>query len=116
MRYGGMIIFLFIIYHLMHFTFGTLAPLGHGEFEYGHVYANVVAGFSVPAVAGVYIVAMLALGAHLYHGIWSGLYTLGLSHPQYNTARRVIAAGVALTVAIGNCSIPIAVLTGVLKP
>ena len=114
MRYGGMIIFLFIIYHLLHLTFGKLDGAGHGAFEYGEVYANVVTSFSQPVVAGVYIVAMAALALHLYHGIWSGLYTLGLSHPQYDTARRLLAAAVAVGVGIGNCSIPIAVLAGVI--
>jgi len=111
MRYGGVILLLFIVYHLLHFTFGT----AHPDFVPGDVYNNVVVGFSVPWVSGVYIVAMLALGMHLYHGTWSGLQTLGLAHPQINEGRRKLALAIAAAVVIGNCSIPIAVLARVLE-
>jgi len=123
MRYGGVIILLFIIFHLLHLTFGALAPMA-GDFKMiagesgGHahadVYGNLVRGFQVPVVSISYIIAMLAIGWHLYHGIWSGLYTLGLSHPQYDAMRKILSTSVALIVVIGNCSIPIAVLAGLL--
>ena len=111
MRYSGPIILLFILYHLLHFTTGTV----HGDFVAGDVYHNVVAGFSIWWVSGVYIVAQLALGLHLYHGVWSMTQTLGLSHASYDRLRRGFAVLVAFVVVGGNISIPLAVLTGVVS-
>jgi succinate dehydrogenase / fumarate reductase cytochrome b subunit len=108
MRWGGPLLLIFIIYHLLHLTTGQ----AHGSFVVGDVYHNVVAGFSVWWVSGFYILAQLALGLHLYHGVWSMLQTLGLSHASYNRMRTVIALLIALVIAIGNISIPVAVLTG----
>ena len=107
LRYGGFVLFCFIVYHLAHFTFGV----GHPEFVRGQVYNNVVHGFQVPVVSIFYIVAMLALGLHLYHGIWSGLQTLGINNPQFNLLRKRLALAIATIVVLGNCAIPIAVLT-----
>jgi len=111
MRWGGPIILFFLIYHLLHLTTGQ----AHGSFVAGDVYHNVVAGFSIWWVSGVYIVAQIALGLHLYHGVWSMLQTLGLSHASYNRVRTVIAVVIALVVATGNISIPVAVLTGLVS-
>ncbi|MGD2216709.1 MAG: succinate dehydrogenase cytochrome b subunit [Gemmatimonadales bacterium] len=111
MRWGGPILLIFIVYHLLHFTTGTV----HGDFVVGDVYYNVIAGFSVPWVSGFYIFAQLALGLHLYHGVWSMLQTLGLSHASYNRVRLVISVLIALVVVIGNISIPVAVLAGVVS-
>ena len=108
MRWGGPLLLIFIIYHLLHLTTGQ----AHGSFVAGDVYHNVVAGFSVWWVSGFYILAQLALGLHLYHGVWSMLQTLGLSHASYNRVRTVIALLIALVIAVGNISIPVAVLTG----
>ena len=108
MRWGGPIVLIFIIYHLLHFTTGQ----AHGEFIHGDIYHNVVAGFSIWWVSAFYIFAMLVLGLHLYHGISSMLQTLGLSHPRYNGRRSAIALFVAVAVVVGNISIPVAVLTG----
>ena len=108
MRWGGPIVLIFIIYHLLHFTTGQ----AHGEFIHGDIYHNVVIGFSVWWVSAFYIIAMLVLGLHLYHGISSMLQTLGLSHPRYNGWRSAIALLVAVAVVVGNISIPVAVLTG----
>lgn len=111
MRWGGVTLLLFIVYHLLHFTFGTV----HRSFVPGDVYHNVIAGFRVVSVSTFYILAMLALGLHLYHGVWSMLQTLGLSHPRYNPMRQVLAAAFAVVVVLGNVSIPVAVLTGLLS-
>jgi len=110
LRYGGAVLFLFILYHLAHFTFGVVHP----EFVEGEVYNNVVLGFQVPWVSGLYIIAMVALGLHLYHGAWSCLQTLGLNNPQLNDLRKRIALSIAVVIVLGNCSIPIAVLTKLL--
>lgn len=111
MRVSGVVLLVFIVFHLLHFTTGTVHP----DFVEGAVYHNVVAGFSVPWVSGFYIVAMLCLAAHLYHGVWSMLQTLGLSHPRYLKARKALAAGVTVLVVGANISFPIAVLTGFVR-
>jgi succinate dehydrogenase cytochrome b subunit len=108
MRWGGVILLLFIVYHLMHFTFGN----AHPDFVPGDVFHNFVAGFRSPAVSGFYIAAMLALGLHLYHGVWSMMQTMGLSHPRYDNLRHAFATLVAVAVVAGNVSFPVAVLTG----
>ena len=111
MRWSGVIILLFVIYHLLHFTFGT----AHPNFVEGDVYHNFVTGFrSVPASL-VYIVAMILLGLHLRHGVWSMFQTLGVSHPRYIRWAHVGAWIFAVIVVVGNCSFPIAVLAGIVK-
>ena len=112
MKYGGFIVLFFIIYHLLHLTLGKVGPDG---FEVGKVYANVVTGFSNPIISGFYIFAQLFLGLHLYHGIWSLMQTLGLSHDRFNAMRKSISSLIALVITAGNISIPVAVLAGLLK-
>jgi len=111
MRWGGVIILLFVIYHLLHFTFGT----AHPSFVEGDVYHNFVTGFRSVPVSIVYIFAMLALGLHLRHGVWSMFQTLGVSHPRYIAMARAAAWVAAVVVVVGNVSFPIAVLTGIVK-
>jgi succinate dehydrogenase / fumarate reductase, cytochrome b subunit len=108
MRWGGVIIGLFIVYHLLHLTTGQ----AHHDFAPGEVYHNVVAGFSLWWVSAIYIVANLFLGLHLYHGLWSMFQTLGWAHPTFNPWRRNFAAAFAVVVTAGNVSFPVAVLTG----
>lgn len=108
MRITGPIVLLFVVYHLLHLTLGSV----HGDFQSGRVQHNVTTGLAVPLAALVYVVAMVALGVHLYHGIWSLLQTLGLAHPRYEKLRRGAAAGFATLVVLGNVSIPIAALAG----
>jgi succinate dehydrogenase / fumarate reductase, cytochrome b subunit len=109
MVWSGPLLALFILYHLAHLTLGVA---GQG-FQEGLVYDNVVLGFSNPFVSAFYILAMLALGLHMYHGFWSLLQTLGLSHARWNPLRRATSTLLALIVVAGNISIPVAVLTGV---
>ena len=110
MRWSGVILLLFIVYHLLHFTFGVHAV--HPQFVPGDAYHNFVTGFQNPLVSGFYILAMLALGLHLYHGAWSFMQTLGLSHPRYDHLRYAFAALVTIVILAGNISFPVAVLTG----
>jgi succinate dehydrogenase / fumarate reductase cytochrome b subunit len=110
MVWSGPILLLFVIYHLLHFTFGTVHP----DFREGDVYHNLVVGFAAWPVSGFYILAMLALGLHLYHGVWSMLQTLGLSHPRYNVLRHAFSTLFAVAVVAGNISFPLAVLFGLL--
>ncbi len=111
MRWGGVIIALFVIYHLLHLTFGTVHP----SFIENDPYHNVVAGFQVWWVSAFYIVANLALGLHLDHGLWSMFNSLGLNHVKFNRWRRYFATAFALIITLGNISFPIAVLTGVVR-
>lgn len=109
MVWSGPLLALFIVYHLAHFTVGS----AHPDFVRGDVYRNVVVGFQNPFAAGFYILAMLALGLHMYHGFWSMLQTLGLSQPRWNRIRRGLSLLLAFVVVAGNVSIPLAVLLGV---
>jgi succinate dehydrogenase / fumarate reductase, cytochrome b subunit len=111
MRWGGVIILLFVIYHLLHLTTGQ----AHHDFVKDDPYHNVVAGFRVWWIAAIYIIANLALGLHLYHGVWSMFNSLGLNHPKFNLWRRHFATVFALVITLANISFPLAVLTGVVK-
>ena len=111
MRWGGVIILLFVIYHLLHFTTGT----AHPDFVPGDVYHNFVVGFRNVPASIVYVFAMIALALHLRHGVWSMFQTLGVSHPRYMAMARATAWIVAIVVFVGNVSFPIAVLAGIVK-
>lgn len=108
MRSSGVIILVFVVYHLMHLTLGSVHP----AFAPGDVYHNVVAGFRVWPVSAFYILAMVLLGLHLNHGIWSLFHTLGLSHPRRRRAVRGFAAVFSALIVLGNVSFPVAVLLG----
>jgi succinate dehydrogenase / fumarate reductase cytochrome b subunit len=108
MYWSGPIILAFVIYHLLDFTFGKVNP----NYQPGNVYRNVVASFQVIPVAAFYIIAMLFLCLHLYHGLWSMFQSLGIAHPVYTPMLRRGAAVVAILIAVGNISIPVAVLSG----
>jgi succinate dehydrogenase / fumarate reductase cytochrome b subunit len=108
MRWSGVLLLLFVVYHLMHLTFGN----AHPDFVEGDVFHNFVVGFRPALVTGFYVAAMLALGLHMYHGVWSFLQTLGLSHPRYNHLRHAFATLVTAVVVAGNIAMPVAVLAG----
>ena len=114
MRWGGVIIALFVLYHILHFTLGAVgyAP---GQFRDADVYGNVVKGFRVWYVSAFYIAAMLLLGLHLSHGVWSMFQTLGLNGPGSDRFFRRLATAIAAVVVIGNISIPAAVLAGLVR-
>ncbi len=111
MRWGGIVLFLFVVAHLLHFTTGHLHP----EFTPGAAYNNLVIGFQEWWVAALYIVVMFVLALHLYHGVWSSFQTLGINHPRYNRYRRPLAFLVAIVVFLGFISVPVGVLTGTLS-
>lgn len=109
MRWSGVIVGLFIIWHLFDLSWtGTGAT-----YVRGMAYENVDASLSRFPVAALYIVANLALGLHLFHGAWSLFQSLGLNNPRFNKARRNFAAAFAAIIVVGNVSFPIAVLAGV---
>jgi succinate dehydrogenase / fumarate reductase, cytochrome b subunit len=105
MRWGGVIIALFVVYHLLDLTVGWLNPNGVP----GEIHANVVADFRHWYVVLAYAVAVLALGFHIRHGVWSATQTLGV------TTSRVIGLGVAVAICAGFLSVPFAVFTGLVS-
>ena len=111
MRWTGPLLGIFIVYHIFHFTVGSVHP----HFVEGRVYQNLVTGLAVTWVAAFYLVAMAALSFHLFHGVWSMLQTLGLSHPKYDPWRKRLAVAFTIVVAGGFAIVPLAVLTGYLK-
>lgn len=111
MRWSGYLIAFYIVFHLMHLTWGNV----HHDFVLGNPYANLVSGFQVLPIALVYIAANLLLGMHLYHGLWSMFQSLGLNHPSYNAWRRYFAVAFAVVVCLGFISVPVAVLTGIVS-
>lgn len=108
---SGLLLALFLIVHLGNFLFGALLP---SRFVAGEVYANLYHAFRHWVPAGFYLLAMAALGLHLYHGTWSLFQTLGIDNPDRNTALRRLAAVLALTVAGTFAAVPAAFLTGLL--
>lgn len=113
MRWGGGLLLVFIVFHILHFATGTIRPAG--IFTVGDVYGNLVAGFRVWWVTLFYLAAMVALGLHLYHGAWSSARTLGAATPSPRPFRRPLAALVAIVVALGFAVVPAAVFFGILK-
>jgi succinate dehydrogenase / fumarate reductase cytochrome b subunit len=113
MRWGGVIILLFVIFHILNLTTGTVHP--GGEFIEGDVYHNVVTGFQVWYVSLFYILAQVALGFHLYHGLWSMFQSLGWNHPRFNRWRNSFAHAFAWIITLANISFPLAVLTGLVR-
>ncbi|MEV0610167.1 succinate dehydrogenase cytochrome b subunit [Polymorphospora rubra] len=113
MRWGGVIIVLFVIYHILDLTTGHLNPIGDKSAPYG----NVVADFAPDRwyVTAFYTLAILALGFHLRHGIYSALRTLGQQTADGERNARVIALGVAVVLCAGYLTVPFAVLTGLVS-
>jgi succinate dehydrogenase / fumarate reductase cytochrome b subunit len=111
MRWSGVIFAAFLLFHLADLTWG-ISPAAPGTWERGEVYANFVSTFSRAPVTVFYVIAMVILGIHLYHGAWSMFQSLGINHPRFNTARRYFAIGLAALVTVGNAVMPLAVLFG----
>ena len=116
MRYSGMIVLSFLIWHLLDLTFGVVNTIGaDGTFVRAEVYANVVRSLDRWPVALFYVLANLLLGIHLRHGAWSIFQSLGWNNPRFNSWRWAFATGFAAVVVLGNISFPIAVLAGIVK-
>ncbi len=112
MRWGGALLVIFIPLHILHFTTGTIEPAG--AFSETDVYANIVSSFRVWWVMLFYVVSMIALGLHLYHGAWSSMRTIGLSQRSKDPQHRTVAFAVAIIVWAGFTVIPIAVFAGII--
>ncbi|HEY1953864.1 MAG TPA: succinate dehydrogenase cytochrome b subunit [Gemmatimonadaceae bacterium] len=113
MRWGGALLLIFIVLHILHFTTGTIRPAGY--FSHDDVYANVVTSFRIWWVALFYILSMIALGLHLFHGAWSSVRSIGVSPPSAHPLHRRVSLVIAVLVWAAFTSIPLAILTGVVK-
>ncbi|MEU9888233.1 succinate dehydrogenase cytochrome b subunit [Sphaerisporangium sp. NPDC051011] len=113
MRYGGVVILLFVIWHLLDLTFGAVNPKGYDATPYD----RVVAGFDLSRwwVTAFYIVALVMVGLHLRHGLWSAFQTLGLANGRRRHLLNGLAAVFAAVLVLGFVSVPVAVMIGVVK-
>jgi succinate dehydrogenase / fumarate reductase cytochrome b subunit len=110
MRWGGALLLVFIIFHILHFTTGTIKPAGY--FSEQDVYANVVSSFRIWWVALFYIVSMIALGLHLFHGAWSSVRSIGVSPESPLPLKHRLSRALALVIWAGFTAIPVAVFAG----
>lgn len=111
MRWGGVIIALFIIWHILDLTTGTVNPL-NGD---ASAYEKLIASFDRPVVAIFYILAMVALSLHISHGLWSGIQTLGGNSAVRQHALKTFSVGVGVVVAVGFAIIPVSVMFGLVR-
>lgn len=112
MPLSGLLVLAYIVYHIAHLTLGA----GVAAHDPQNPYNNVVHGFSDWRVAGVYIVANVLLGAHLFHGGYAWFNSLGLSNPRYAGMKRAFAYGLAGVITLGNVALPVSVLSGAVRP
>lgn len=110
MLYGGLFLLLFVTFHILHFTTGTV----HWSFVEGEVYANLWSAFQNFLTAGFYVVAMGLLALHLYHGTWSMFQTLGVDTPRWNRGLRTLAKVVAVALFVGFSAVPVSIAVGLL--
>ena len=110
MRWGGIFIVLFIVFHLMDLTWGVFP-----HFQRGDIYDNVVHSFNRWPVTIIYLVAMLALAMHLYHGTWSTFQTLGVNRARWDRTIRRLALAIGFIVGIGFAAVPVGVVAGVIS-
>ncbi len=110
MRWSGVLLLAFIVFHLLHLTIGV--PAFHPDFHRGDAFHNLTVGLKVAPVAFFYLLANLALGMHLFHGASSMLQTLGLNHARYNALRDTVSTGLAMVVVAGNLSFPVSIFAG----
>jgi len=113
MRWGGILILVFIVFHILHFTTGTIRPAG--VFSHEDVYSNVVSSFRIWWVALFYVVTMVALGFHLFHGAWSSMRSIGVSPPSPRPLHRRISLAIAVLVWAAFTAVPVAVFSGLVR-
>jgi succinate dehydrogenase / fumarate reductase cytochrome b subunit len=112
MRVGGVVLLVFIVLHILHFTTGDWQP--GGSFSDTDVFSNIVVSFRIWWVTLFYVIAMIALGMHLYHGAWSSVRSLGLSQPSRDPLHRAVALGIAAVLFAGFTIVPVAVFLGLI--
>jgi len=113
MRWGGALLLVFIVLHILHFTTGTIRPAG--VFSPDDVYANMVTSFRIWWVALFYVVTMLALGLHLFHGAWSSVRSIGVSPSSPEPLHHRISLVIALLVWAAFTAVPLAVVAGIVR-
>src|SRR3954469_10919416 len=113
MRWGGALLLVFIVLHILHFTTGTIRPAG--VFSQQDVYANVVLSFRIWWVSLFYIVSMIVLGYHLFHGAWSSVRSLGVSPPSPEPLHHRISLLLAILIWAAFTVIPVAVFSGLVR-
>jgi len=111
MRWTGVIVALFVIFHLADLTWGMANP----HFVRGDPYDNLFYSFQRVPVAVFYIIANIALAFHIFHGAWSMFQSMGLNNPRYNRWKRYFATAFALVIGVGNVSMPLLITTGVVS-
>jgi succinate dehydrogenase / fumarate reductase cytochrome b subunit len=111
MRYGGIVLGLFIIWHLLDLTAGVTNP----DFEKGRAYHNIYVDFQHWWINLIYIVAMVVLGLHINHGFWSATQTLGINSPTRDKAIKVTGSTLAVVISAGFIMVPVGVMTGIVK-
>ena len=111
MMWSGPIIAAFVVFHLLHLTTGTIHP----HFVELDAYDNLITGFRVIPAAIAYVIAMVLIGMHLRHGIWSMFQSFGFSHPRYTPMIKKFAAVFSWILVAGFVSVPAAVLTGLVR-
>jgi succinate dehydrogenase / fumarate reductase cytochrome b subunit len=108
MIWSGLLILGFVVYHLLDLTIGVVNP----RFEHGQVYANIVASLSRGLGFAIYVVAMIGLGFHLWHGLYSMFQSLGLSNRGISPTIQKFAIGLAVLLTLGFSAVPLAVIVG----
>jgi succinate dehydrogenase / fumarate reductase cytochrome b subunit len=111
-RWGGLFLLLWLIFHILHFTVRAIFP-GYSDVD---VFANVISGFSHLWVVLLYVLAMVFLGLHLYHGVWSSLRTLGVNRASPRPTARTVATVLAAVLWLGFTAVPVAVYAGLIRP
>jgi succinate dehydrogenase / fumarate reductase cytochrome b subunit len=111
MRWTGVIVLLFLAWHLADLTWGSVNP----DYVRGDAYNNLVNSFERPAISVLYVAANLALGVHIFHGAWSLFQSMGLNNPRFNKWRLYFARTFALVIVAGNLSFPVMVQAKVLS-
>jgi succinate dehydrogenase / fumarate reductase cytochrome b subunit len=112
MLWGGLALLAFIVFHILHFTTGTIDP--GGVFVGGNVFGNMTEAFENPFFVAIYVAAAGLIGLHLYHGLWSAVQTAGWDKPNRNPTFRRAASATSILVAVGFAAVPLAFFTGVL--
>ncbi len=112
MMVSGLLLLAFIIFHILHFTTGTIRPT---PFEHGKVYANVHGAFGQWWIVAIYLFGIALVGWHLFHGVWSLFQTLGLNNPDRGKFFKSFSAGSAVVLFLGFALVPTSFFVGVVE-
>ncbi|CAN5154677.1 succinate dehydrogenase cytochrome b subunit [soil metagenome] len=105
MQAGGLFLLAFVVFHILHFTTGTITP---SEWTEGAVFQNLDNAFDSPLLVAIYLAAPIALGLHLRHAVWSSIQTAGWDKPNRNPTIRRLGTFIAVAVTVGFMAIPLA--------